>query len=131
MNSTNTFQPVPAPGAKAKSIGLWVLKVAFGLMFLGAGAAKLAGVQALVVEFDQVGLGQWFRYAAGLIEVIGAVLLLVPRTAIYGASLLFVVCLGALVAQLMAIHQDWVHCIVMGGLLGVVAFAERSRANSQ
>ena len=31
--------------------------------------------------FDQVGVGQWFRYFTGLVEVFGALLVLIPKTA--------------------------------------------------
>ena len=48
------------------------------LAFLAAGIAKLAGVQMMVDEFGMLGLGQWFRYATGVIEIGSAVLLWVP-----------------------------------------------------
>jgi hypothetical protein len=34
--------------------------------------------------FDKIGLGQWFRYVTGSLEVVGALLLLVPRTSAIG-----------------------------------------------
>jgi putative oxidoreductase len=115
--------------SRKKVISLWILKIAFALAFLGAAGAKLAGNSTMVAEFDTVGLGQWLRYVTGLIEVAGAVLLLVPRSALYGALLLAMVCAGALVAQVTAIHQDWIHTVVMGGLLLFVAWTQRARDN--
>ena len=35
--------------------------------------------------FEQIGLGQWFRVATGVVEVTGAVALLVPGLASIGA----------------------------------------------
>jgi len=37
-------------------------------MFLMAGGSKLAGVPAMVSLFDQVGVGQWFRYVTGIMS---------------------------------------------------------------
>jgi putative oxidoreductase len=56
----------------------WVLQILAAAMFLFAGGSKLAGQQAMVDTFGQIGLGQWFRYLTGIIEVGSAVLLLVP-----------------------------------------------------
>src|SRR6202048_4313449 len=67
---------VTAPTSRFKVIGFWVLKILFGLMFIGAGCAKLYGPPAMIAEFDAVGLGQWFRYFTGALEIIGAILLL-------------------------------------------------------
>ena len=131
MDSTTTLSSVPSSRGKALNIGLWILKAALGLLFLGAAAAKLAGATSMVTEFDVVGLGQWFRYAVAFFELVGAVLLLVPRTAHYGALVLAVACVGALIAQVAVIHQDWIHCVVIGGVLGAIAWAERSHANPQ
>ncbi|MEO8244640.1 MAG: DoxX family protein [bacterium] len=81
----------------------WLLigiKAFLTLAFVAAGLAKLAGVQMMVDEFAVVGLGQWFRYVTGLIEIGSAVLLWVPGLAAYGAGLQVCVVLGALVAHL-------------------------------
>ncbi|MBV8810495.1 MAG: DoxX family protein [Acidobacteriaceae bacterium] len=49
-------------------------------------------------EFEQVGLGQWFRYFTGTLEVTGAVGLLVPKFSLWAALLLAPVMVGALLA---------------------------------
>ena len=54
------------------------IKVLLSLAFLGAGLSKLAGVEMMVETFGVIGLGQWFRYLTGLIEVGSVVLLWVP-----------------------------------------------------
>jgi len=60
------------------AIGAWVLQGLLAAAFLAAGGAKLAGVPMMVQIFDQIGMGQWFRIVTGLVEVAGAVALLVP-----------------------------------------------------
>ena len=85
---------------RAAVIALWVMQVALALMFLMAGGSKLAGVPAMVSLFDQVGVGQWFRYVTGVIEVASGIALLVPSAAAFGAMLLIPTMLGAAAANL-------------------------------
>ena len=49
----------------------------------------------MVVEFDAIGVGQWFRYVVGSIEVASAVLLAIPSLAAFGALLLIPIMIGA------------------------------------
>jgi uncharacterized membrane protein YphA (DoxX/SURF4 family) len=83
-----------------RSITTWVLSIILALAFLGAGAAKLSAQPMMVTEFALFGYPQWFMYLTGLIEVVSAILLLVPRVAGIGAGLLVCVMLGALGSHL-------------------------------
>jgi uncharacterized membrane protein YphA (DoxX/SURF4 family) len=86
--------------ARLKTIGFWVLKLVLAALFLFARGAKLASAPAMVEVFEQVGLGQWFRYFTGLLEVVGALLLLWPVTTGLGALILMIVSIRAALAQL-------------------------------
>jgi uncharacterized membrane protein YphA (DoxX/SURF4 family) len=119
-----------APTSRSKVIGFWVLKIVFALAFIGAGAAKIFGPPAMVAEFDAVGLGQWFRYFTAALEIIGAILLLTPKTTGFGALLLAGVCGGAFFAQLFALHGDIVHTIVMGIILLAIAWTQRNQMSA-
>ena len=85
---------------RASLVALWLTQVALAAVFLMAGGSKLAGVPAMVSLFDAVGLGQWFRYVTGVIEVTSGIALLVPSAALFGAMLLIPTMLGATVANL-------------------------------
>ena len=85
---------------RASLIALWVTQVALAAMFLMAGGSKLAGVPAMVSLFGALGVGQWFRYVTGIVEVISGIALLVPSAAIFGAMLLIPTMLGATAANL-------------------------------
>ena len=107
---------------------LIALRVAFGLIFVAAGVSKLAGVEMMVKEFGlfaPYGIGQWFRYVTGGLEIIGAVLLVRPRTVTPGAALLACISIGATISQLVVIHQDPIHAIVFAALLGWLAYTYR------
>jgi len=57
------------------NVVLWVLQVAAAGMFLMAGFSKLSGNEQMVGMFDTIGVGQWFRYLTGALEVAGGILL--------------------------------------------------------
>jgi putative oxidoreductase len=69
-------------------VAIWTLRVLLGLAFLTVGAAKLTGSLHTVQTFRAFGWGQWFRYASGALDIIGALLVLMPRWTFYGALLL-------------------------------------------
>ncbi|WP_409346265.1 DoxX family protein [Paenibacillus sp. MBLB4367] len=50
----------------------FILQGILGLMFLMAGAGKLAGSKMHVEGFKRWGLPQWFRQVTGLVELLGA-----------------------------------------------------------
>jgi putative oxidoreductase len=85
---------------KALNIATWALQILSALLFLAAGGAKLAGASAMVALFNQIGMGQWFRYFTGGVEVVGAIALLIPQSSYIGAVLLSATMVGAIVARL-------------------------------
>jgi putative oxidoreductase len=113
--------------SRTSTIVLWVLRVLAAALFLFAGFMKLAGHPTMVQEFDLVGLGQWFRYLTGVLELVGGVAILVPSVSVFGAILLLVVDVGAFIAQVSILHMDWIHTIVVAAILGAVIFLQRGR----
>jgi uncharacterized membrane protein YphA (DoxX/SURF4 family) len=113
--------------ARLKPIGFWLLKILLAALFLFAGGAKLAGIPAMVDVFERVGLGQWLRYFTAVLELGGAALLLWPPTTAFGALLLTIVSVGAFLAQLLVLHEDVVHTIVMTAILGAFAWMHRNQ----
>jgi putative oxidoreductase len=85
---------------KIKTIASWVVAVLLALAFLGAGFTKLSSQPMMVTEFTAFGLPMWFMYVTGVIEVVSAVLVLIPRLSGIGAALLVCVMVGALVAHI-------------------------------
>ena len=111
--------------ARLKTIGFWALKLVLAALFLFTGGTKLAGLPAMVEVFERVGFGQMFRYLTGILEVGGAALLLWPPTIALGALLLTIVSVGAVLAQLLVLHEDVIHCIVLAVILAAVVWTQR------
>ena len=117
---------VPAP-PRWRSVSLWIVRGLLALAFAAAGGAKLYGVPMLVEEFQHIGLGQWFRYFTGSLELLGAVLILVPSLGAFGALLLSCVMVGATIAHLFVIGGSPVPALVLLALSAIVAYARRGQ----
>jgi putative oxidoreductase len=89
--------------SRGMNIFLWVLQVLAAAMFLLAGGMKLGGAQPMVATFAKIGIGQWFRYVTGGIEVFSAILLLIPRVVAIGAFLLVCTMVGAIITHVFVI----------------------------
>lgn len=112
------------------SVVLWIVKGLLALAFVAAGGAKLYGVPMLVEEFQHIGIGQWFRYVTGGLEIVGAILLLLPQRALVGALLLICIMIGAAITHLFVIGGSPVPAVVLLALNVVVAYAERGQVAS-
>ena len=77
------------------TLKIWVPRVLLAIAFVVAGAAKFAPGSIYVGIFDQIGLGTWFRYVTGVLEIVGALLLLAPGAAGVGFMLLASAMIGA------------------------------------
>jgi putative oxidoreductase len=82
----------------------WTLTIVLAIAFTLAGGIKLVNNPQMVQEFAQVGLGQWFRYFTGLLEVSGAIGLLIPRVRFWAALQIATVMVGATIANLTVLH---------------------------
>jgi len=112
---------------KLKKYSLWGVQILLACAFLAAGGSKLAGAEKMVLLFDQIGYGQWFRYLTGGLEVLGALLLLYPKTAKYAAAMLVCVMIGAIGTHLFIIGGSFIPALVLGTLCAVVAFVRHEK----
>jgi putative oxidoreductase len=122
---TEGTQSASGSTAKIINVGLWVLQIAAAGMFLMVGFLKLSGNPQLVGLFEAIGLGQWFRYLTGTLEVAGAILLLVPRTSGLGALMLVGVMVGAVITHLFIVGGSPFMAIILLIVTGVIAFGRR------
>jgi len=112
---------------KAKNIALWVLQVLAAGMFLMAGSGKLAGSEQMTATFNTIGLGQWFRYFTGGIEVLSAVLLLIPSLSGIGALLMVGTMIGAVATHLFILGGTAIPAAVLLVVTAIIAFGRREQ----
>ena len=120
-----TTNALPTTAGKGHLITLWALSGLVALAFMGAGGLKLVSAAVEVELFDKVGLGQWFRYFTGLLEVAGAIGLLIPRYAFYAAVLLGTVMVGAIIANVTVLGGSPAPAIVLLVLSGMIAYLRK------
>lgn len=118
-------QASPVRSGRAALVALWTVQIALAGMFLLAGGSKLLGVPAMVTLFDTIGIGQWFRYVTGFIEVGSGIALLVPSFAVFGALALVPTMVGAVITELFIVGDSAVPPAIL--LIGsaVVVWARR------
>ncbi|MCD7059743.1 DoxX family protein [Pelagibacterium sp. HS1C4-1] len=104
---------------------VWVLQGGTAIVFLAAGGAKLVNAPAMVDLFEQIGIGQWFRYLTGLLEITGAVLILIPRQAFRGALLLASIMACAVLAHLFLIGGSALPALILLAITATVAWLQR------
>jgi len=130
FTSHAAIQTVHADRSRIGLVALWAAQLALAGMFLLAGGSKLAGAPAMVGLFDAIGVGQWFRYVTGLIEVGSAVALLVPSLAPFGAIALVPTMAGAILTHLFIVGgSPLVPAILLVGSL-TVAWVRRDQISS-
>jgi putative oxidoreductase len=91
-------------GSAARDALAWILAVILAVAFAMAGGIKLIGQQSMVQEFAQIGFGQWLRYVTGILEVSGAIGVLIPKFRFWAALQITMVMVGATVTNLAILH---------------------------
>jgi uncharacterized membrane protein YphA (DoxX/SURF4 family) len=117
---------IQAP-SRGRVVGALILQGLLAAAFLAAGGAKLAGVPMMVQIFDQIGMGQWFRIVTGLVEVAGAVALLVPGFAALGAAWLGATMFFAVLTHLFILHSSAMPAVILLALNVLVVWLRRDQ----
>jgi len=122
--------PHPARAGRAVDIALWVLQALLMLAFVVPVYRKFAGVTESVDLFDELGFGQWLRYAVGSLELVLALCLLAPAIAGLAAAGLVGVMAGAIATEVYVESGRWLLPLVLMLLAAVVAVGRRERSGA-
>jgi putative oxidoreductase len=102
---------------------VWTLSVLLALIFIAAGVFKLVGAETFWLQAAAMrGFPPWMRVLVGLFEVAGAVALLVPALAIYGAIGLGILMIPAAITQAMSGEPGLYVPFVLFALLMIVGW---------
>jgi len=107
---------------RVATVVLWILQILAAAMFLMAGTMKLIGNPDMVQLFGTIGIGQWFRYLTGTIEVVAGILLLVPAVAAFAAVALAVTMVGAIITHLFIVGGSPAIPIVLLAVTSTIAW---------
>jgi len=81
---------------KTFTILSWVLRGIAAVILLQTLFFKFSGAKESVYIFTAVGMEPWGRIGSGVVELIASILLVVPRTVVYGALISLAVISGAI-----------------------------------
>jgi uncharacterized membrane protein YphA (DoxX/SURF4 family) len=118
--------------SKASRIAIWVSRL-LAAVFLFAGLRKLLGAEADVQHFAAWHYPDSLRFIVGSIEVVSAVLLLIPRAEYLGAAGIGVTLLWAGYTFLVRVPEEsWRALPTLTALLivAVVGYARRPKRQS-
>jgi uncharacterized membrane protein YphA (DoxX/SURF4 family) len=103
---------------KPQNIISWILRIIVAVILFQTLYFKFTGAPESVYIFKTLGVEPWGRIASGVFELIAAVLILIPRTAWFGALMSLGVISGAIFSHLtklgIVVQND-------GGLLFILA----------
>ncbi|MBI3473457.1 MAG: DoxX family protein, partial [Candidatus Solibacter usitatus] len=71
--------------SKTANLVSWALQAIAAIILLQTLFFKFTGASESVYIFESLGVEPWGRIGTGVVELIAAVLLLIPRTTVYGA----------------------------------------------
>ena len=106
--------------SKTQTAVSWVLQIVAAIILFQTLFFKFTGAEESKYIFSTLGLEPWGRIGSGVVELIAAILLLIPSTATVGAILSLGVISGAIFSHLtrlgIVVKDD-------GGLLFILALA--------
>jgi putative oxidoreductase len=86
--------------AGTSTIISWILQVIVALILFQTLFFKFTGAEESIYIFSKLGVEPAGRYGSGVAELIAVVLLLIPRTVVFGAALALGVIIGAIGSHL-------------------------------
>lgn len=104
----------------------WMSRGVVTIAFLFFGFDKFS--DGWIKFFDQLGFGQWFRYFTGVIEILGAILVLIPRTASLGLFILAATMACASLIWIFPMHAPGNSIFTGIILIALLAFWQTQRA---
>jgi uncharacterized membrane protein YphA (DoxX/SURF4 family) len=89
-----------------KLILIWVFRLTAAIILLQTLYFKFTGAEESVYIFSTLGMEPYGRIGSGIVELIAAILILIPRTTLLGALMGAGVMLGAIFSHLFVLGID-------------------------
>ena len=116
---------------RAKNIITWILAGILAFAFISAGITNLLGVETQIKNLESWGYPLWFRFPIGLVEVVFAIALLIPKyrkITIYG---IFIWTLAAVVTHLQAGQAKMIPApILFSVIAGLILVVQKEKQKS-
>ncbi|HJQ19600.1 MAG TPA: DoxX family protein [Gemmatimonadaceae bacterium] len=113
----------------AESVVVWILSVLLAVAFATTGLAKLTGTEPLAFQAAAMrGFPGWIRVVVGVVELVGAIALLIPAVAGIAAAMLAILMIPATITQAVSGQPGVFVPVLMFLLLLIVAWRRNPAA---
>ncbi len=118
-------------GGRILNITIWTVQGCLALLFAYSGVGKWNPQGIFWIElFAKIGIGQWFRYFIGGLEILGAIALLIPKTSAMAATFLALIMAGAVVTHLFIVRDGYASFFPAFTLSLLIVVAWKRRVDS-
>jgi uncharacterized membrane protein YphA (DoxX/SURF4 family) len=115
------FGILDAPRSRFDLLKTWLIRIIAAMLYLSVGWSKFSPRSQWVRIFAQIGFGQWFRYVTGILQVGGALMVLIPRLVPVGIVILVCTMVGAMTAWIFILGAP-LNAMIPGALaMGLLA----------
>lgn len=113
----------------SKTIVWWVVRVLAAVIMIFFSIPKLTGDPDTIQMFTALGTEPWLRFVTAILELVGGIALLIPRTTLYGAVATALVALGAIGSHIAVLGFGFPFplALVLLVLAGVIFWMTRGR----
>lgn len=129
VDNITAQQPATRSTGRGVNIALWVLQVLVAVGFALAAVAKFTANPQAIAVFQAMGTAGWMPYVIGILEIAGAIGLLIPRLCGLAATAFVALTVGALIT-----HSIWggdpTPVLVLLVLSAVLAWGRRSTVSA-
>lgn len=84
---------------KFSIILVWIARLVAAVILLQTLYFKFTGAEESVYIFSKLGAEPWGRIGSGVVEMVAAILILIPRTTLYGALITISVMFSAILSH--------------------------------
>ena len=111
----------------------WSLRVAVAVIFAVTGVEKFSSspTSYWLGLFAEIGLGQWFRFFTGIVEILGGLLFLIPALTTIAAAILIATMLGAVLVHAVVFHHPGNGIVPAAYLIGVLVVTVKVRRHQR
>jgi putative oxidoreductase len=122
---TNLQLKLPHSVESRDPVSDWTVRIGVAAFYLAFGLEKFSAAETHWVRlFQQIGIGDWFRYFTGAVEITGSMLVLIPRTTVIGLTLLSATMASAALILAVVLHrpEDGVFPAIFGIVLAALGW---------
>ena len=105
---------------RTDAVKKWAFRIPAALVFIAVGYSKFGDSSSWIKLFTAIGLGQWLRILCAVMQFGGGLMILIPRTFVFGILSCAATMLGAMLTWIFVLGNPMaamIPAVLMFGLL--------------